>query len=317
MSKLRLALRTDILQKETQPDRPTGALEVLRKIIPFEAGATSDHLGWVGLEAARYHAAPAAELNPPAITHDRLVLFIRPPHDLDLTYEGVQRRVPPPAGSISVVPAGSPVKWRWSGCFDWLHIWLSPELIARVAAQAFDLDPARMTIPPLDSLEIPQLQAAMWGVDAELTAGGPGGRLAAESLANLLAVCLIRHILAPGRAPRPRDGTLPLARLRAVVDYIEAHLSASPTLERMAAVAGLSTYHFARQFKTATGLPPYQYVIARRVDLAKQFLQHGGDLSLAEVATRAGFSDQSQLSRHFKRLVGVTPGAFQTPARIA
>jgi AraC family transcriptional regulator len=85
----------------------------------------------------------------------------------------------------------------------------------------------------------------------------------------------------------------------------------------MAAVARLSAYHFARQFKRATGLPPHQYLILRRVERAKQPLQGGGDLSLAEVAAGAGFSDQSQFSRHFKRLVGVTPGQFRTPARIA
>ena len=85
----------------------------------------------------------------------------------------------------------------------------------------------------------------------------------------------------------------------------------------MAAVARLSPYHFARQFKAATGLPPHQYVIARRVERAKQLLQGGGDFSLAEVAAHAGFSDQSQFSHHFKRIVGVTPGQFRTPARIA
>jgi AraC family transcriptional regulator len=85
----------------------------------------------------------------------------------------------------------------------------------------------------------------------------------------------------------------------------------------MAAVARLNPYHFARQLKRATGLPPHQYVIARRVERAKQLLQAGTDLSLAEVALHAGFCDQSQFSRHFKRLVGVTPGQFRTPARIA
>jgi AraC family transcriptional regulator len=85
----------------------------------------------------------------------------------------------------------------------------------------------------------------------------------------------------------------------------------------MAAVVGLNPYHFARQFKAATGLPPHQYVIARRVERAKQLLQAGTGLPLAEVAADAGFSDQSQFSRHFKRLVGVTPGRFRTPARIA
>ena len=84
-----------------------------------------------------------------------------------------------------------------------------------------------------------------------------------------------------------------------------------------AAVARLSPYHFARQFKAATGLPPHQYVTARRVERAKQLLQGAGGLSLAEVAARAGFSDQSQFTRHFKRHVGVTPGRFRVPARTA
>jgi AraC family transcriptional regulator len=85
----------------------------------------------------------------------------------------------------------------------------------------------------------------------------------------------------------------------------------------MAAAAHLSPYHFARQFKAATGLPPHQYVIARRVERAQQFLRDDSDVPLAEVAAAAGFSDQSQFSHHFKRLIGVTPGQFRRPARIA
>jgi AraC family transcriptional regulator len=170
----------------------------------------------------------------------------------------VKRHVPPPAGSISVVPAGSPRRVRSSWCKDELHIFLEPGLVARVAAEAFGLDPARMTVPPLDGLDLPHLRAAMGAVDAELTADGGGGRLAAESLANVLAVHLIRHILAPRQPERGRDGTLPRGRLRAVVEYIEEHLDAGPTLKQMAAVAHLSLYHFARQFRAATGLPPHQ-----------------------------------------------------------
>ena len=83
------------------------------------------------------------------------------------------------------------------------------------------------------------------------------------------------------------------------------------------AVAYLSPYHFARQVKASTGRSPHQYVIARRVDRAKQPLQQDRNLSLAEVAASAGFSDQSQFSHHFKRLVGVTPGPLRTRARTA
>jgi AraC family transcriptional regulator len=82
-------------------------------------------------------------------------------------------------------------------------------------------------------------------------------------------------------------------------------------------VARLSAYHFARQFKATTGLPPHQYVILRRVERAKRLLREGTDSSLAEIAAQAGFYDQSQFSHHFKRLVGVTPRQFRTPSRIA
>jgi AraC family transcriptional regulator len=296
---------------------PLAPLAAVRQVVPCEAAAASDRLGWVGLEAVRFRDAPAAELDHPVLTHHMLVLFARPPEELELLCEGVKRHVPPPAGAIAVVPAGSPARWRWNGCFDWLNIFLEPGLVARVAAEAFGLDPARLTVPPLDCLDLPPVRAAMGAVDAELTAGDAGGPLAAESLANVLAIQLLREVLAPRRPGHGRDGALPRGRLRAVVEYVEEHLGAGPTLGQMAEVAGLSAYHFARQFRAATGLPPYQYVLARRVERARHLLQGVGDLSLTEVAVRAGFADQSQFTRHFKRLLGVTPGQFRKPARTA
>ena len=145
-----------------------------RKIIPFEAAASSDRLGWAGLEAARYDRVPAFEINLPAITHHHLILFARPPEELDFRYEGVKRHIPPPAGVISVVPAGSPHRVRSSGSKDELHIHLEPGLVGQVAAEAFELDPARLAVPPLDALDLPQLRAAMLAVSHELTAGGTG-----------------------------------------------------------------------------------------------------------------------------------------------
>jgi AraC family transcriptional regulator len=307
------------LMPEERPVRggPIRPLDWLGRVRVPGAQTTSDRLGWVGLEAVRCRAEPTFELDQPALTHHWLVQFVRPPEDMDLRYEGVKRHVPPPAGAISVVPAGNPAQWRWSGRREWLHVYLEPGLVGRVGAEAFGLDPARLEVPPLDNLDLPPLRATMAAVAAELASGGAGGPLAAEALANVLAVHLIRHLVAPGRLDRRRDGTLPRGRLRAVVEYIEEHLDARPSLAQLAAVVGLNPYHFARQFKAATGLPPHQYVIARRVERAQQLLQGGADLSLAEVAAHAGFADQSQFTHHFKRLLGVTPGQFRVSARIA
>jgi AraC family transcriptional regulator len=121
-----------------------------------------------------------------------------------------------------------------------MHVYLEPALVGRVAAEAFDLDPARLAVLPLDNLDLPPLRATMAAVAAELASGGAGGALAAESLANVLAVHLIRHLMAPRRLEPGRDGVLPRARLRAVVEYIEEHLDGCPTLAQMAAVVRLN-----------------------------------------------------------------------------
>jgi AraC family transcriptional regulator len=286
------------------------------RILPFAPAAASDRLGWVGLAAAHCRAEPAFERSVPALTHHRLVFVTQPPEALDLRYNGVKRHVPPPPGSITLVPAGSPVQARSSGHKDELHIFLEAGVVARVAAEAFDLDPARVALPPLDGLHLPPLRAVMEAVAAELTAGAPGGRLATEALATVLAVQLLRQALAPRQPARRRDGALPQEKLRAVVAYIEEHLDADLTLAQLAAAAYRSPYHFARQFTAATGMPPHQYVIARRVARAQQLLHPDQDLALAEIAARVGFADQSQFSHHFKRLVGVTPRQFRLAARI-
>src|SRR5215831_17179501 len=101
-------------QVEPQPDDPIRPLDWL-KAIPFEPAAWSDRLGWVGMEAVCCRTEPAFELDQSALTHHWLALFVRPPQELDLRYEGVRRHRPPPVGSIMLVPAGSPAAWRWSG----------------------------------------------------------------------------------------------------------------------------------------------------------------------------------------------------------
>ena len=76
-------------------------------------------------------------------------------------------------------------------------------------------------------------------------------------------------------------------------------------------MAGLSPFHFARQFKEATGHPPHDYLVRLRVDRARELiLRHGRDWTMATVAAESGFADQSHLARHFKRVLGVTPGVF-------
>jgi AraC family transcriptional regulator len=292
-------------------------LDALQKMVPFAPFATSDRRGWNGLQAVRYHTTPSREVTVTGTpTTHVLALTIRPSQMLDLRYGEVKRDRPLPPGSIAVVPAGTSVLWRRQGSIDALLIYLEPSLVARVAAESFELDPSRAVVRPLDVLHSPELRSAMLAVDAELSASGVGEPLLVESIATNLSVHLIRYFSAPYQLPVPADSVLARRKLHSVIEYIMENLEGNPTLEQMASVAHLSPYHFARQFKATTGLPPHQYVISRRIERAKHLLRADDELSLVEVALRVGFSDQSKFSFHFKRITGVTPRQFRISARI-
>jgi AraC family transcriptional regulator len=80
------------------------------------------------------------------------------------------------------------------------------------------------------------------------------------------------------------------------------------SLADIAGAAHLSPYHLTRVFKKATGISPHQYLVQVRVNSARSLLTAGaGDRSLAEIAAAVGFADQSHLTRHFKRMLGITP----------
>ncbi|NJR63633.1 MAG: helix-turn-helix transcriptional regulator [Cyanobacteria bacterium CRU_2_1] len=102
------------------------------------------------------------------------------------------------------------------------------------------------------------------------------------------------------------EGGLPQNKLRTAIDYIQAHLAEDISLEAMADHLGISRYHFCRMFKQSTGLSPHQYLIQCRVERAKQLLRQG-KMKISEVAIACGFTHQSHLHRHFKRLADVIP----------
>ena len=114
-------------------------------------------------------------------------------------------------------------------------------------------------------------------------------------------------------APQARGG-LSGGTMRRVREYVEVHLSEGLNLRRLAAVAGLSVHHFAREFKQSAGVAPHHYLTQKRVERAQEMLAQT-DLSLSEIAYATGFSDQGHLARHFRQMLGTTPGAFRRSQR--
>ncbi len=117
-----------------------------------------------------------------------------------------------------------------------------------------------------------------------------------------------RHAQVPRAAPD--EGAL---RFAPVIDYLRAHLSRRLTLDELAAVAGLSPFHFLRRFQAQHHATPQQMLMALRLFEAKRLL--AASIEPAQVALAAGLTDQAHLTRAFSRRYGVTPARYQKQVR--
>ena len=98
--------------------------------------------------------------------------------------------------------------------------------------------------------------------------------------------------------------------LRCICEYIDSHIEQRIKLEQLAKLSDLSVYHFARAFKQSVGLTPHQYLMRRRVERAIELIK-STNMRLSEIASTAGFADQSHCSRQFKQYVGMSPRAYR------
>ncbi|MFI2705368.1 AraC family transcriptional regulator [Cellulosimicrobium composti] len=168
------------------------------------------------------------------------------------------------------------------------------------------LDPAWLPAPAADAavaeplLRDPVALAVVADVHGALD--HPADAMAAECGVLTLRDVVRSHLGSP--ASTARDA--PLARrLR---DLLDDRLAESFTIEEAARVLGAHPSHLVRVFSQTYGIPPHRYVTGRRVDDARRLLLQGR--SPAEAAAAVGFHDQAHLTRHFRRVLGTTPGAF-------
>lgn len=113
-----------------------------------------------------------------------------------------------------------------------------------------------------------------------------------------------------GKRPVWNSVTQEPQAVKRVREYLEAHHSENISLDAIARIANLSPFYLIRTFRKCTGLPPHEYLTQIRIARAKTLLAQGTE-GIAQVAHNTGFADQSHLTRHFKRITGVTPGQYQ------
>lgn len=159
--------------------------------------------------------------------------------------------------------------------------------------------------PAVDHPDIvdPLLRRRIGQLHAALTR--PGDELEAASRLALIGERLRGHLL-PRLAAAPPDSDPGVAH--SLRELLDERLFHGMTLDEAATLVPAHPTHLVRAFSAAFGIAPHQYLMSRRVDHARRLLLDGRPP--AEVATAVGFYDQSHLTRHFKRFVGVTPGRY-------
>ncbi|TMQ91612.1 AraC family transcriptional regulator [Actinomadura soli] len=275
----------------------------------------------MGEEVAHYYRHPALPevdlLRARFVTHR----FNRHAHDgyvfgvIDAGVEefehpgGVQRAGP---GSIVVVNpgvvhgghAGTPGGWAYRVIYPPVDVvaGVAAELGARPGTPAFP-------DPVVDDPRAADLLRAVH------RAGEKGDALAASTmLRTALAGLLTGHAHDIRRHDAP-GGTWGMPRaVREAREILHASLVGPPSLDELAEAVGTRPFPLLRAFRDTVGLPPHAYLNQVRVREARALLDEG--LRPADVAARTGFADQAHLTRHFKRTLGVPPGAYRSARTI-
>jgi AraC family transcriptional regulator len=284
---------------------------------PENVRLSSRGLGWRPLNFERREAAPDSDCLPAGSTEHLVFVNLAPGH-VQRQAEGTlieQQLVP---GSVAVQPGGQSVCWSWDTRLSFSVMSLEPAFLDRVAKEVFDLDPDDYQLLVSAREQDPVVSNIAGVLAREVVRAEVGGKLYAESLANILAVHLLRNYSSragAAAASEDRQAPAPAHRSRAVADainFIQSNYAHDVKLEDVAAAVHLSPFHLARLFKQVTGSSPHQYLVQVRVNAARSLLSAGsGQRSLADVAAAVGFADQSHLTRQFKRHFGVTPSQFR------
>lgn len=269
--------------------------------------SSSNRLGWQLGQVDEYHLPPG-ELTLDSSQDIHLCFTLDNPFPLRQQIErNIHQDLSLP-GDCSLISAGEPSHWLWQSPAHILVLQLDHKFIEDLNIDLHNSNrPVELSYHHV--IRDTQLYHLALLLRAEIQGNGLGIRLYGESLLTALSIYLLKmhDTFAPISSA---DYSLTRPNLQQTIDYIHTNLSESLSLTDLSRVAGLSPTYFSQLFRQSIGVPPHQYIIRKRVEYAQHLLKTS-DLSLSQVAVSSGFSDQSHLCRHMKRLLGVSPNQIR------
>lgn len=269
-----------------------------------------EHSVTEGMRLERRRHDGAHELPEGQFKSNLISMMLRCPRRLEISDDGKWKRTSLQANDITVIPAGTPFASNWDGCAEFIAISIESDTFRRIAGT--DFSGVDVPLSPSWPLKNPLLVDLARALCSEVTGHHPVDRIYRDTLGAAFAACLLREFSLRPKATHAARIGLPARSLQHVLDYVDARLEGEIALSELATVAGSSMHHFARLFKQSTGSAPHQYVLQQRLERAASLLR-STRLTIAEIAHRCGFSDQSHLANSFKRRFGQSPSTFRRP----
>ncbi|HEX7028563.1 MAG TPA: AraC family transcriptional regulator, partial [Gammaproteobacteria bacterium] len=212
-------------------------------------------------------------------------------------------------------PQGYECNWRWWPADEnakppqLMIAYLKQSFLEKIAIEILDVEPGCVELLNKIGVRDEFARQLILAVRNELAQGNPCGPVYAETAAQMLALHAISKHCSLNHRIKICRGGLSKSQLRRALDYIDSHLHEEISLEIMASLTGLTSYHFLRLFKRSTGKTPLQFIIHARMEKAKELL--AARVSVTYVAMDVGYESVSHFITLFKRHTGVTPLEYQ------
>jgi AraC family transcriptional regulator len=268
---------------------------------------SSTAVQWGGIALDNY-SVPAVIIPRHEHPEDFLHLVLRGSAKYEVNTGGRTLRFAGGPGTLFILPRGTVDEITWKGPTRRIAAAINSRLLTKALDESTDETDIELT--EHWNLTDRHISALLVEMTADLEDDSPAGQIYGESLANTLAVYLLRRYAVRRQTPTVYKGGLPRHRLKRVLDYIADNLAEDLSLSQLATVAGMSPHYFSVLFRQSMGRAPHSYVLLQRIKRAKQQLRDP-ERSVIQTGLEAGFQSPSHFARVFRKLVGASPSRFR------
>lgn len=216
-------------------------------------------------------------------------------------------------GSFFLTSGGAPYDIRWKAVtsepFEAMFVFVELPLLQRALEEVFGDDAAQARLRDISAFTDDALDSLVERLRGELTRR-QASSLFVQGIAQAIAIHLARDYGVTVEESRGGSPSLPGYKLRQITDWMAKHIAENFSLDRLAAQAGLSKFHFQRLFKSAMGVAPSRYHINLRMNLARRLLRETKK-SVVDIALEVGYANSSHFAQLFRRETGLSPSDYR------